>query len=326
MKAEILSLLRETDGYLSGQELCGRFGVTRAAVWKAVGSLRKEGYEIEAVQNKGYRLTGLPDVLSENELKSRIRTRWAGRNVAFYESIGSTNIQAKLLAEEGACHGTLAVAESQTAGRGRRGRVWQSPPGINLYFTLLIKPDFAPDKASMLTLVMALSVKEAVDQVCGTEAGIKWPNDIVLNGKKITGILTEMSLQGEYIQHVVIGVGINVGKQEFAPELLEKATSIEAETGKAVSRALLLTRIMERFEANYEIFEQTLDLSKLSESYNAGLVNCNKEVRVLDPAGEYSGLAKGINNKGELLVQTPEGRLCEVYAGEVSVRGIYGYV
>lgn len=326
MKAEILSLLRETEGYLSGQELCERFGVTRAAVWKAVGSLKKEGYEIEAVQNKGYRLTGLPEVLSENELKSRIHTEWAGREVAFYESVGSTNVQAKLLAEEGACHGTLVVAEAQTAGRGRRGRGWQSPPGINLYFTLLLRPDFLPDKASMLTLVMALSVKEAVDQVCGVEAGIKWPNDIVLNGKKITGILTEMSLQGEYIQHVVIGVGINVKKQEFAPELLDKATSLEAESGNTVSRALLLQRIMERFEANYQIFTETFDLSKLSEPYNAGLVNCNKEVRVLDPAGEYTGLAKGINDKGELLVQTPDGKLCEVYAGEVSVRGIYGYV
>ncbi len=326
MKAEILSLLRQTDDYLSGQELCERFGVTRSAVWKAVNQLKKGGYEIEAVQNKGYRLTGLPDVLTKHELESRIRTKWAGRKVVFYENTGSTNIQAKLLAEEGAQHGTLVVAERQTAGRGRRGRGWQSPPGMNLYFTLLLKPDFIPDKASMLTLVMALSVKEAIDQVCGIKTGIKWPNDIVLNGKKVTGILTEMSLQGEYIQHVVIGVGINVKKQEFEPELIEKATTLEGETGKKISRALLLQKIMERFELHYGTFIQKLDLSALLDAYHAGLVNYNREVLVLEPSGEYTGTAKGINNKGELLVQKPDGTQMVVYAGEVSVRGIYGYV
>ncbi len=326
MKAEILSLLRETENYISGQELCERFQVTRTAVWKVINGLKKEGYEIEAVQNRGYRLVSQPDMFGKAELESRIRTKWAGRHIAFYESVGSTNAAAKLLAEEDAPAGTLVVAESQTAGRGRRGRGWVSPPGHNLYFTLLLRPEIDPDKASMLTLVMALAVKEAVEEAYGAQAGIKWPNDIVLNSKKVTGILTEMSLQGEYIQHVVIGVGINVKKQEFAPELAEKATSLEAELGHPISRALLLEKVMERFEEDYALFLEKQDLSLLLAAYNAALVNCDRQVKVLDPAGEYVGTARGINEKGELLVLDSGNKLKKIYAGEVSVRGIYGYV
>ncbi len=326
MKAEILSLLRENKDYISGQELCEHFHVTRTAVWKAVNQLKKEGYPIEAVQNRGYRLASEPDVFGRAELESRIHTKWAGRHIAFYESVGSTNVTAKLLAEEDAPAGTLVVAESQTAGRGRRGRGWVSPPGHNLYFTLLLRPQINPDKASMLTLVMALAVKEGMEEACNVQAGIKWPNDIVLNGRKVTGILTEMSLQGEYIQHVVIGVGINVKKQEFAPELAEKATSLEAELGRSISRALLLERVMERFEEDYALFMEKQDMSLLLTAYNAALVNCGKQVQVLEPAGEYAGTARGINEKGELLVLDSANNLQKVFAGEVSVRGIYGYV
>lgn len=326
MKAEILSLLRKTEGYISGQELCERFGVTRAAVWKVINGLKKEGYGIEAVTGRGYCLSSLPDVFSAEELESRMHTEWAGRNLVFYESTGSTNIQAKLLAEEGAPSGTLVVAEKQTQGRGRRGRTWASPAGRNLYFTILLRPEFAPDKASMLTLVMALAVQGAVAELCGIEAQIKWPNDVVVNGKKVTGILTEMSVQGEYIQHVVIGVGVNVKEQEFVPELREKAASLEQESGKPVSRAALLEKIMEHFERAYTLFAQKLNLSLLLEQYNAVLVNCGREVRVLDPAGEYTGIARGINEKGELCVEVSGKKIKKVYAGEVSVRGVYGYV
>lgn len=326
MKAEILTLLRESGKYISGQELCERFGVTRTAVWKAVNQLKAEGYEIEAVQNKGYKLVKQPDVFTQNELISRIHTKWAGSNILFYDSIGSTNHKAKLLAEEGAPEGTLVVAGEQTAGRGRKGREWISPPDVNVYFTLLLRPSFQPDKASMLTLVMALAVKSAVEDVCGKAAEIKWPNDIVMNKKKVTGILTEMSLQGGEIQYVVIGVGMNVKTQPFSPDFNDKATSMEIESGKEISRALLLQRVLEQFENYYDLFLETMDLSLLKEEYNHSLINHNREVRVLDPAGEYTGTALGINNKGELLVRLPDASIKEVYAGEVSVRGIYGYV
>lgn len=326
MKSEILSLLRESGDYVSGQELCEHFGVTRAAVWKAINQLKKEGYDIDAVQNRGYRLVSERELYGKNELESRIRTRWAGRNVVFYEITDSTNVQAKRLAEQGAVEGTLVVAEEQTAGRGRRGRDWRSPAGSNIYFTLLLRPEYATDCASMVTLVMALAVREAVQEICGMDAGIKWPNDVVMGGKKVTGILTEMSLEGMEIQHVVIGVGINVKEQTFPAEIADRATSLEEAAGKPVSRAALLQKIMEHFEVDYEKFLQTKDLSLLKQGYNGALVNLGREVRVLDPAGEYSGTALGINEKGELLVRTADGSVKEVYAGEVSVRGIYGYV
>ncbi len=326
MKAEILSLLRERGSYVSGQELCEHFNVSRTAVWKAVNKLKKEGYCIQAVQNRGYLLVSEDEVFGQNELESRMDTEWAGHPVSFYETINSTNLRAKLDADNGAPEGALVVADMQTAGRGRRGRTWSSPAGLNVYFTLILKPRYVPDKASMVTLVMALAVAEGIRETCGVEAGIKWPNDIVVNGKKVCGILTEMSVEKDFIHHVVIGVGINVGLQEFAPELADTATSLQAECGRKVPKAALVANIMKAFEKYYESFREKTDLSDLVDSYNKMLVNRGKTVRVLDPKGEYSGVAEGINELGELLVELPDGHVENVYAGEVSVRGVYGYI
>ena len=326
MKAEILSLLRERGDYVSGQELCEHFQVSRTAVWKAVNQLKKEGYRIQAVQNKGYLLEAEDEVFGQNELESRMDTKWAGHPLSFYSTINSTNLRAKQDADNGAPEGALVVADMQTAGRGRRGRTWDSPAGKNVYFTLILKPDYVPDKASMVTLVMAMAVAEGIRSTCGAETGIKWPNDIVINGKKVCGILTEMSAEQGYIHHVVIGVGINVGRQEFAPEIATRAASLEGECGKRVPKAGLVANIMKAFEKYYEVFRKTTDLSLLMEDYNALLVNRDREVRVLDPGGEYTGVSRRINETGELLVELPEGGLSRVYSGEVSVRGIYGYI
>ena len=265
------------------------------------------------------------------EILEKMQTRQFGRVVHFFENIDSTNVRAKLEANQGAEHGTLIVADMQTAGRGRRGREWSSPSGKNLYFTLILKPDFSPEKASMLTLVMVMAVAEALDKnighlETGEGFGIKWPNDLVINGKKICGILTEMAVEQGHIDYVIIGVGINVQKQEFAPELVDKATSIEAECGQEISKSQLLADIMLAFEKEYEVFLETYDLSELQVAYNKRLINCEKEVRVLDPQGEFGGIARGINENGELLVELENGSITAVYAGEVSVRGIYGYV
>lgn len=326
MKAEILSLLRESGTYVSGQELCERFGVSRTAVWKAINQLKKEGYCIEAVQNKGYLLVQEDEVFGQNELESRMQTKWAGHPVTFYSQINSTNLQAKLDAENGAEQGALVVADMQTAGRGRRGRSWCSPAGTNVYFTLLLKPEYAADKASAVTLVMAMAVVEGIRETCGVEAGIKWPNDIVIGGKKVCGMLTEMSVERDYIHYVVIGVGVNVGLQEFAPEIAATATSLQQECDRKVPRAALTANIMKAFEKYYQTFLETLDMSGLLEDYNRLLVNRGKEVRVLDPKGEFTGISRGINRLGELLVERSDGNVEPVYAGEVSVRGIYGYI
>lgn len=326
MKTEILTLLRASEDYISGQELCSRFGVSRTAVWKVMNQLKEEGYIIEAVQNKGYRLVENPDVLSASELKSRIRNSWAGNNIYYYEETGSTNMDAKRLAEEGAPHGTIVVADKQNAGRGRRGRTWESPAGKDIYFTILLKPGFTPDKAAGLTLVMALSVTQAVERICHIDAAIKWPNDVVVNGRKICGILTEMNVETDYIQYVVIGVGINVNQEKMPEVIADTATSLWLERGEKTGRAELLEVVLRQLEENYEKYEKSLSLEDLLEEYNAHLVNLDRQVRVLDPKGEWEGTARGINKQGELLVEDESGKIIEVYAGEVSVRGLYGYV
>lgn len=328
-KSDILSLLRNSNGYVSGQQLCDKFGVSRTAVWKAINQLKEEGYQIESVPHKGYRLLETPDVLSKSEIASRLTTKWAGRNLYYFDETGSTNIDAKRFAEEGAGHGTVVVADMQTSGRGRRGRMWQSPSGSAIYMTILLKPDFLPDKASMLTLVMALSVAEAITEVTDLFAGIKWPNDIVLNKKKVCGILTEMNVEQDYIQYVVIGVGINVNNatpEEFPEEIRQTATSLRIELGTLLSRAALIERVLFCFEKNYDTFVRKLDLSELMESYDKHLLNLDSEVKVLDPKGEFTGIARGINETGELLVEKENGETVQVYAGEVSVRGLYGYI
>ena len=333
MKAEILSLLRERKEYVSGQELCETFGVSRTAIWKAIGQLKKEGYSIEAVRNKGYKLVigQGQEIYGQNELTSRIHTEWVGHPVYYYDTVGSTNVTAKQLGEEGAPHGTLVVADMQTAGRGRRGRSWESPADTNLYFTLLLRPEISADRAPMLTLVMALAVTAGIRNLLpqhAAEIAIKWPNDIVVRGKKVCGILTEMSLSVEQgsIDHVVIGVGINVRQASFPEELADKATSLQTAFAQELSRTELLTDICEAFESYYELFVEAGDLSLVRDTYNDLLVNRGRQVRVLDPAGEYDGVAEGIDETGKLRVSLPDGSVKEVFAGEVSVRGIYGYV
>ncbi|MCI9277266.1 MAG: biotin--[acetyl-CoA-carboxylase] ligase [Lachnospiraceae bacterium] len=326
MKAKILALLREREEYVSGQELCQRFGVSRTAVWKAIGQLKKEGYCIEAVKNRGYLLVPEEEVYGRHELESRMDTDWAGRPVFYYDELASTNLQAKLDAENGAGEGTLIVADMQTAGRGRKGKGWSSPAGTNVYFTLILKPDYDVEQASMVTLVMGMAVAEGIRATCGVDARIKWPNDIVAGGRKLCGMLAEMSVEREFIHYVVVGVGINVKEQVFPEEIADTATSLWQECGRKVSRGQLIVNVMKAFEARYKVFCGSRSLSGLVEEYNGMLVNKNREVRVLDPKGEFRGVSRGINEKGELLVELEDGSVTAVYAGEVSVRGVYGYV
>lgn len=325
MRTELLAALKEADDYISGQELCEKFGVSRTAVWKAVKQLREAGYVIEAVQNKGYKIKSIPDRLSESELLSIRRTKWAGCSIFYYDTLDSTNTRAKQLAEEGCPTGTLVVANRQDAGKGRRGRSFTSPEGDGIFMTLVLKPDINPNHASMLTLVAALAVSAAIAEQTGRPAGIKWPNDIVMNGKKVCGILTEMSAQFDYVNHIVVGIGINVHNETFPKEFSETATSIYLETGKHENRAELIEKVLERFEQYYAVFMETEDLSGLVREYNARLVNMHRQVKVLDAKEPFEGQAMGITPHGELIVDTWESRRL-VSSGEVSVRGIYGYV
>lgn len=326
LKAEILKMLRESEDYVSGQQISEKFGVSRTAVWKAINQLKEEGYQVEAVRNRGYQIVSSPDVITAEELKSQMDTQWAAQQVCYYEETDSTNIRAKQLGEEGMPHGTLAVADIQSAGRGRRGRGWETPKGCSICMSILLRPEIPPVKAPMLTLVMAQSVAEGIKESTGVDVQIKWPNDIVLNGKKLVGILTEMSTEIDYINHVVIGVGINVNMEQFLKELSEKATSLRVELGHPMKRSPIIAAVMKKFEKNYGLFIEAGDLEPIQDAYNSLLVNQGREVRILGAKEEYNAFSLGINKEGELLVRKEDGSMEAIFAGEVSVRGIYGYV
>ena len=248
------------------------------------------------------------------------------KKIIYYQQLDSTNTEIARLAAEGSVHGTVVVADAQTAGKGRRGRQWESPAGENIYMSILLRPDCVPDRAPMLTLVMAYSVAKVIRELGFEDVQIKWPNDLVLSGKKICGILTEMQLKGSEIDYIVVGVGINVNTSKFPEELKDTATSLYMETGRVFDRKMIVESVVEDFDKAYQQFLETQDLSFLREAYNAMLVNVDKEVRVLEPRNEYIAYAQGINSEGELLVRTKEGEEKRIYAGEVSVRGIYDYV
>ena len=305
MKEEILKMLRETDGYISGQELCNKFGVSRTAIWKVMKQLKEAGYNIEAQQNKGYHIVSAPDVMDAAELKSIWKPKWVGCEILYFDSIDSTNTKAQELAEKGYPSGTLVVADKQIAGKGRRGRNWESPSGCGIFMTLMLKPDINPNNASMLTLVSALAVAKALADITGKDAKIKWPNDIVIDGRKVCGILTEMSAQFDYINNIVIGIGINVNNSSFPEEISATASSLRLLSGgKKYRRAEIIEKIMEYFEKYYSIFLETEDLSALVNEYDAMLVNMKKQVKVLDPKEPFEGKAMGITKTGELIVDT----------------------
>ena len=263
-------------------------------------------------------------IYNETTIADQIHTKWAGKTVHFARETDSTNLWIKRLAKEGAPEGTLALAEFQSAGRGRLGRSWEVPEGTSVMMSILLRPKFEPQYAPMLTLVMGMAVAKAVKKL-GFDVSIKWPNDVVVSHKKICGILTEMGVRDGKIDYAVIGVGINVNIKEFPEEMADKATSLYLESGKEFDRSQIPGLVMEAFEKYYEKFAATCDLSGLKEEYESILANYNQPVRVLAKE-PYEGVARGITDGGELLVEKTDGTIVAVSAGEVSVRGLYSYV
>ena len=263
-------------------------------------------------------------IYNETTIADQIHTKWAGKTVHFARETDSTNLWIKRLAKEGASEGTLALAEFQSAGRGRLGRSWEVPEGTSVMMSILLRPKFEPQYAPTLTLVMGMAVAKAVKKL-GFDVSIKWPNDVVVSHKKICGILTEMGVRDGKIDYAVIGVGINVNIKEFPEEMADKATSLYLESGKEFDRSQIPGLVMEAFEEYYEKFAATCDLSGLKEEYESILANYNQPVRVLAKE-PYEGVARGITDGGELLVEKTDGTIVAVSAGEVSVRGLYSYV
>lgn len=259
------------------------------------------------------------------EILNQLDTVWAGKTCLYFPVLESTNEYAKELAKKECVHGTLIVAGTQTAGKGRRGRVWQSPENTTIAMSFCIEPKLPTDKVSGLTLAAALAVAEAVFRMTGERVQIKWPNDIVLNGRKICGILTELCFRKD-VPVVIVGIGINVNTECFPEEIQEIASSLKKESGKTIVREDLIREVLRCFEEFYECYEQTANLSLLRTKYESLLANKDREVLVLDPAMQYKGIAKGITDAGNLVVACEDGTKKEVYSGEVSVRGLYGYV
>lgn len=260
----------------------------------------------------------------KRRLEQYLKTSWLGKNIVYEEVMESTNTYAKMLGEENVMNDAVVIAKRQTAGRGRRGRNWISPEG-NCYISLLLKPSIKTEHASRLTLVTAIALAETIKNVYGLETQIKWPNDVVIAGKKICGILTESSTDVNDLKYVVIGIGINANQSKFDQEIEAMATSLSLQLGRDVDCEQLIAEFLYRFEVYYSKFLETEDLSMLLSEYNALLVNKDREVRIIDEI-ERVGIALGVNAAGELLVRNPAGEVDNIISGEVSVRGLYGYI
>lgn len=329
-KQTVLELLRRREGaFLSGEEISRRLGLSRAAVWKAVDALRREGYTVEARTGLGYRLAGAPDALTEPEIRRFLPpTEVVGRKLVCLSEVDSTNTRAKESAMAGEPEGLVVVADCQTAGRGRMGRSFQSPPGKGIYLTALLRPHLPPERLMCVTAMAGVSVCGAVEEVCGLSPGLKWPNDPVLNGRKLCGILTELSLEAETgsLQYLVVGIGINVlhTPEDFSPEVAAIATSVAAELGHPVSRPALAAALIARLDRLRTALVSGDTEDYLAE-YRRRCVNLGKRVRLLSPGGEARGEALDVDREFGLVVRRDDGTVTTVRSGEVSVRGLYGY-
>ena len=329
-KETVLALLRRREGdFVSGEEISRRLGLSRAAVWKAVDALRREGYTVEARTGLGYRLAAAPDALTEPEIRRFLPpTEVVGRKLVCLSEVDSTNTRARELAMAGEPEGLVVVADCQTAGRGRMGRSFQSPPGRGIYLTALLRPHLPPERLMSVTAMAGVAVCGAVEEVCGLSPGLKWPNDPVLNGRKLCGILTELSLEAETgsLQYLVVGIGVNVlhTPEDFSPEVAAVATSVAAELGRPVSRPALAAALIARLDRLRAALVSGDTEDYLTE-YRRRCVNLGKRVRLLSPGGEARGEAVDVDREFGLVVRRDDGTVTTVRSGEVSVRGLYGY-
>lgn len=321
-KEQILNRLRENGEFISGEELSEQLHVSRTAVWKCINSLREEGYGIESATNRGYRLKSCPDHYTETEISAGLETEFLGKNIFCYESIDSTNEEAKRKALEGAPNGSLFVAEQQTGGKGRLGRSWASPTGTGLWFSVLLRPGILPLRVSVTTLLAGLAVSRAISRLSGCDAKIKWPNDIVIGDKKVCGILTEMTAEVDRIEFVVVGIGVNVNNTAFPEAIREKATSVCIESRKPLRRVALLQEALFQFES---LLKQNAESDPAFwEEYKNSCISLGRRVGFTRRGAAMKGTAVDLSPEGELIVEFSDGTRETVTAGEVSVQGIYG--
>lgn len=328
MKEEIINLLKENENnFISGEKISSSLGVTRAAIWKYIKAIKEDGYNIESVTRKGYRLISSPDLLSFEEISPNLNTKFIGRNIIYVDSLDSTNSKAKELAREDAVEGTVIISEEQIKGRGRLGRNWVSPKYKGIWMSVILRPDIEPMNVAGITQVAAAAICKAVRDM-GIETYIKWPNDIILNSKKVCGILTEMSGEINKVNYVIVGIGMNVNieEDEFPEEVKAVATSLKIEQGKSIKRKELVARILNNLEELYEEVTEKDSIHDSIELCRKYSILIGKEVRIINRGKEVIARAIGLSNEGKLIVRYEDGKEDEIISGEVSVRGLYGYV
>ena len=318
-KDDILLALRSSrSGFVSGADLAASTGVSRTAVWKHIKKLEREGYLIEAIPSKGYRLTSSPDVMIVSDLKRGLKARTIGREIVHLTETASTNTLAMDLAHKGAADGTVVIAETQTGGKGRLGRAWTSPRG-NLYLSVILRPAVPVHKAPLITLMGAVAVAAAIRENLGIPAGIKWPNDILIDGKKIAGLLTEMSAEPDRIRHIVLGIGVNVNMdvRELPPEVRKTATTLAAVTGTRVDRTALARTLLAGLEKWYQRFLK--NEADVLDAWKELHVTLGNRVAVSGAGTMLEGLARGIDAEGRLIIRLDDGTLRPVTAGDVTI-------
>lgn len=322
IRKQLLEIFSEANGeFLSGQTISEKLGCSRTAVWKHMEGLRNEGYELEAVRRLGYRIANKPDKVTANEIALGLQTEFLGRTIYFEESVESTQQIAARLAYEGVAEGTVVVAEEQTAGRGRLSRKWHSPKGTGIWMSMILRPTVLVHQAPQLTLLTAVGVAQAIEKYTNLSIGIKWPNDILINGKKAVGILTEMQADPDKINAVIIGIGINVNqKQEhFADEIQHIATSLAIEADEQFVRAELMQLIFLQIEKLYkEYLERGFGVIKLLwESYATSI---GKEIAARTMKETITGVAKGITADGVLLLEDKEGNIHHIHSADIEMK------
>lgn len=333
MKEIIINELRSCKGgFVSGEALSEALGVSRTAVWKNIKTLKEEGYIIESSSKKGYRLVGKPDILNRAEILYGLNTSVLGRELHCFEELDSTNTYAKRLASEGCADGAAVVAEKQTRGRGRLGRQWESAGKKGVWMSVVLKPSIPPESIQLITLAASVAVVDAVFEATGIETGIKWPNDIILDGKKVCGILAEMSSEMDRINYLVIGIGINVNhdKADFPDNISATAISLKeykksSSAGGALARGEIIKKVLFELEKQYLNIEAG-KIEEVIDEWKKRSVTLGKKVKVNINNIELTGMAAGITEDGKLLFKMENGDEYEILSGEVSVRGLLGYV
>jgi BirA family biotin operon repressor/biotin-[acetyl-CoA-carboxylase] ligase len=306
--------------FLSGQHLAELIGCTRTAVWKHIEVLRKEGYELEAVRRKGYRIVKVPEKITANEVRLGLATKRLGQHIHYEESVDSTQKIALRLSLDGAPEGTVVIAEEQTAGRGRMARPWHSPKYTGVWMSVILRPDLLPQKAPQLTLIVAVAIVQAIEELTTLHPQIKWPNDLLINGKKMTGILTELQAESDRINSVIIGIGMNVNQEEesYPEELRSIATSLLIETGIKVNRAELIQQVLSKLEQLYDLYLQEgfYPIKILWESY---AISIGKMLTARMPQGDLYGKALGITDDGVLMVEDEQGKIHYIYSADIEL-------